>query len=312
MATGISGRAFLVTGANKGQGYALCERILQEHNDTHVFLCSRDRRRGEEAVKSLSSAFHNRVDLVQLDVANEASIQAAVEKVRELLGDQKLCGLVSNAGILWGHSLSELFQVCTVGVRSVLDAFLPLMDEKDGRMIVVSSGLGPLMLGFSQHANMLLSTDCDWAQIQVLMEKCLAMEGKGPDSFEEIGFSGGPFAENTPDFHYYGLAKMFADVYMLSLARKHPNLRINSCDPGLVYTDLLGPIPAFSGKTHDEIPNAKSPREGVEVHMRLLFGGKKDGVQEGGGFFYAMDKEGKLTSGGIDKRPDVQEEDHSR
>ena len=28
-------RSYLVTGANKGQGYALCKRILSEHQDTH-------------------------------------------------------------------------------------------------------------------------------------------------------------------------------------------------------------------------------------------------------------------------------------
>ena len=28
-------RSYVVTGANKGQGYALCKRILSEHDDTH-------------------------------------------------------------------------------------------------------------------------------------------------------------------------------------------------------------------------------------------------------------------------------------
>jgi hypothetical protein len=28
-------RSYLVTGANKGQGYALCKRILSEYGDTH-------------------------------------------------------------------------------------------------------------------------------------------------------------------------------------------------------------------------------------------------------------------------------------
>ena len=28
-------RSYLITGANKGQGYALCKRILSEYGDTH-------------------------------------------------------------------------------------------------------------------------------------------------------------------------------------------------------------------------------------------------------------------------------------
>ena len=70
MATGLaSGRTFLVTGANKGQGYALCERILAEHDDTHVFLCSRDLERGNEAASRLG--FPDRVTVVQLDVTDD-------------------------------------------------------------------------------------------------------------------------------------------------------------------------------------------------------------------------------------------------
>jgi hypothetical protein len=47
----------------------------------------------------------------------------------------------------------------------------------------------------------------------------------------------------------YGLAKMLADAYMLSLGPKYPSLHINSCDPGLVFTDLIATIPRYVGKS---------------------------------------------------------------
>ena len=73
-------------GANKGQGFALCERILAEHQDTHVFLCSRSLQRGEEAGARLSKRFNtDRVDLVQLDVTDDESVHAAARQVRILL-----------------------------------------------------------------------------------------------------------------------------------------------------------------------------------------------------------------------------------
>ena len=139
-------------GANKGQGFALCQRILTEQLDTHVFLCSRDVRRGEDAKKLLmeecGGGDSNRVDVVQLDVTDEKSVNAAKAMVESKLGDGKLAGVISNAGILWGYPLPELIDVCATGVKRVLDAFVPLVED-DGRVIVVTSGLGPLMHSYS-------------------------------------------------------------------------------------------------------------------------------------------------------------------
>ena len=138
-------------GANKGQGYALCQRILTEQPDTHVFLCSRDVRRGEDAKKLLieeCGGESGRVDVVQLDVTDDKSVDAAKAMVESKLGDGELAGVISNAGILWGYPLPELIDVCATGVKRVLDAFVPLVED-DGRVVVVTSGLGPLMHSYS-------------------------------------------------------------------------------------------------------------------------------------------------------------------
>jgi NAD(P)-dependent dehydrogenase (short-subunit alcohol dehydrogenase family) len=108
--------------------------------------------------------------MVPLDVTDPASIQAAVKQVRERLDDgldgnnnnKKLEGFVSNAGILWGYTLEELLDVCTVGVANVVDAFLPLMNPDGERVIIVSSGLSPpLMHSFSTHQDVLLNGNWD-------------------------------------------------------------------------------------------------------------------------------------------------------
>ena len=252
-------KAILVTGANKGQGYALCERILTEHDDTCVFLCSRDLSRGQAAASELSKLCDSdRIHVIQLDVTDTSSVSQAIDSVKNILGNEKLYGVVSNAGILWGYPLSELLNVCTIGVYRVLDGLLPLM-QNDGRMIVVSSGLGPLMHEYSSKENQQLLKDpsLTWGQIETMMEKCLTVcdtvqEKDRPAAFEEIGFSGGPFSVAAPDFHMYGLAKMFADAYMLSLSRQYSNLRINSVDPGLVYSDLILKMDRYKGKDIEE------------------------------------------------------------
>jgi len=311
-------RSILVTGANKGQGYALCDRILAERADTHVFLCSRDAQRGEDAARALLEKYPvDRLDVIPLDVTSDASVATAYELVTTNLAKhphRTLFGVVSNAGILWGYTLQELLDVCTVGVQRVMDAFCPLMD-KGGRAIVVSSGLGPLMHGYSSEARQekLKSADCTYEDIQGMMDECLAVieesssghdddEARSlPAQFEEIGFSGGPFAESAPDFHMYGLAKMFADAYMLSLARQYPDLYVMSCDPGLVYTDLIGSMPRYQGKAREDT-TAQTPHEGVEAAMRLLF--DADGAPPESGRFYAMSKDGsELLHSEISKMP---------
>lgn len=281
-------KAIAVTGANKGQGFALCQRILEEQDDTYVFLCSRDKTRGEAAVESLGK-YQERAEAVVLDVTDPESVQAAVRHIQTKLSDaepnKQLYGLVSNAGILWGYSLEEQFQVNARGVRNVLDAFLPITKNK---MIVVSSGLGPLMHSFASEENQAVMNkdDLTWDDLEELMTKCLLVQDKGPQAFEDIGFSGGPFAEAVPDFHMYGLAKMMADAYMQALGKRHDSLQINSCDPGLVYTDLILKMPKYEGQEIDET-GAQTPKEGVEAAMRLLF----DDSIEGSGHFYAMNKE---------------------
>jgi len=207
-------KSYLITGANKGQGYALCQRILTEQPDTHVFLCSRDLQRGEDAKQLLveecggsgggeESRVHQRVDVVQLDVTSEDSVSAALQTVRNKLGnDNKLSGLVSNAGILWGYPLPELMDVCATGVKRVLCAFTPLVED-DGRVVVVTSGLGPLMHSYASEdlQAKLMDATSSWEDtLAPMIDECIAAYTDSDTieeriaAFESISFPGGPFA----------------------------------------------------------------------------------------------------------------------
>ena len=69
-------RRILVTGANKGIGFALVRRLLNEFNDTFIYLGSRDISRGEAAVKSLieeSDSWTTRLKLVHIEVDSVSS-----------------------------------------------------------------------------------------------------------------------------------------------------------------------------------------------------------------------------------------------
>ena len=310
-------KSYLITGANKGQGLALCERILTEHENTHIFLCSRDLQRGEDAKQTLLDDIgcdDDRVDVVQLDVTDDKSVESALAEVKSKLGDEKqLYGVVSNAGVLWGYPLPELMDVCATGVKRVLDAFVPLVDNDDGRVIVVTSGLGPLMHQYSSKERQaaLMDVNSSWDEtLAPMIDECLDAYTNSKSieeriaAFEDISFPGGPFAESAPDFHMYGLSKMFGDAYMIRVAKQYPKLRVSSVDPGLVYTDLILKMPKYEGLKKEET-TAQSPKEGVEGTMRLLFDDDV-GKGAGNGKLYALDKERQLVFSDIDKMPQKQ------
>lgn len=90
-------KRILVTGANKGIGKAICQRLLTEWEDTHVILGSRDTARGKQAVEDLiqQGCPADRLELLHIDTSNDES----VEKAAASLGDTNLFGIINNAGV---------------------------------------------------------------------------------------------------------------------------------------------------------------------------------------------------------------------
>ena len=85
----------LVTGSNKGIGFAIVRGLAR--TGMSVWMGARDRSRGEEAVAILRQEGLD-VRLLELDVADEASVQNAAAVLAHELGSLDV--LVNNAGIL--------------------------------------------------------------------------------------------------------------------------------------------------------------------------------------------------------------------
>ncbi len=140
----------LITGANKGIGFAAARGLAQQ--GFTVYLGARDDFRGEEAAQSLrKEGFDAR--FVQLDVADDASVAAAVKQVENDF--DCLDVLVNNAGIAieGGRGLLEVtpdefrntFETNVLGVLRVSQGFWPLLQRSESpRLINVSSSLGSL------------------------------------------------------------------------------------------------------------------------------------------------------------------------
>lgn len=142
-----SKRAVLVTGANKGIGKAICEKILSTQSDTQVFLGSRDKERGAAAVSSivasLGESVQGRINTVVLDVTLDSSVDAAAAQIKEMLGNEPLYGLVNNAGVGFGRGVSVTLAANYFGTKRVTDKFLPMLDKSEGRIVNIASASGP-------------------------------------------------------------------------------------------------------------------------------------------------------------------------
>jgi NAD(P)-dependent dehydrogenase (short-subunit alcohol dehydrogenase family) len=195
--------ATLITGANKGLGFETARRLIEAGHT--VYIGSRDAQRGRLAAEQLGAR------TVQLDVTDDASVQAAV-KVIEAGGGLDV--LINNAGIeargagnivigaadVTADMMRETFETNVFGTVRVTHAFLPLLQRSAAPVVVnLSSGL----------ASLARVTDA-----------------------------------GTPMYAYPGVAypasKTAVNMITVQYAKAFPNMRINAVEPGFTKTDLNG------------------------------------------------------------------------
>lgn len=152
----------LVTGANKGIGLAIVKGLLERESHCFVFLGCRDMTRGLDAVKSLTdecASYSGRVEALQIDVSDAGSVNQAAVSVRTRFSDTTqtpLTAVVNNAGIMCPEYSLENFAKCinvnVHGVMRTTEAFLPLLDQEKGRIVMISSAAGPsFVAGISEE-----------------------------------------------------------------------------------------------------------------------------------------------------------------
>jgi NAD(P)-dependent dehydrogenase (short-subunit alcohol dehydrogenase family) len=131
-----------ITGANKSLGYETARRLIAAGHT--VLIGARDIQRGQAAAEALGARF------VQIDVTDDASVQAAADDVAAHEGTVDV--LVNNAGVsgpftpadeLTAADAAAVYDVNVFGIVRVTHAFLPLLRKSSNPVVVnVSSGLG--------------------------------------------------------------------------------------------------------------------------------------------------------------------------
>ena len=140
----------LITGANRGIGYAIAKGLLQK--GFRVIATSRSPESGEKAVAGLSQ--FGDVSFCQLDVSNLESIHSCVDFVETQFGQLDI--LINNAGInydTWQNvinanleEVSSTFETNTFGPWQLTQSLLPLLRKGNhgANIVNVSSGSGAL------------------------------------------------------------------------------------------------------------------------------------------------------------------------
>lgn len=242
----------LVTGGNAGIGFALCKQLASR--GCHVYLCSRSVERGEAAVKALLDENPAaKVELVQCDTADDASVAAAAAAVKASLCGETLFAIVNNAGVNRG---ADIINTNVYGPKRVCEAFAPLWQASGGRIVNLGSGGGPsFVVKHPQHRELMCSWDTTW-------EQCEAMLRTEPWS---AGANVGPPDISAAEWTCYCCSKAALHVYTRVLAKQYPDAL---CSTGELGTAPHVPSSRLLASVHSPCRPVHAYLDGAPSRLR--------------------------------------------
>ena len=143
-------KSIVITGVSTGIGYGATREFINK--GYRVFGSVRK----EEDARRLKEEFGEAFEALLFDLTDTEAIKSEAQRVKAMLGDQNLAGLINNAGATQGAPLMHVplelirknFEVLVVGQLAVTQAFLPLLGARrdnsrsPGRIINISSTSG--------------------------------------------------------------------------------------------------------------------------------------------------------------------------
>lgn len=228
-------RVALVTGANQGIGLQIARELAAK--GLTVLVGARDPAKGRQAAEEIGAQAH----AIQLDVTDQASIDAAADRIRTEFG--RLDILMNNAGISRARpdqpfevavrsnlltdapldDIRRVFDTNVFGVIAVTQAMLPLLREAPAGRIVITGSSG---------ASLTLNSD--------------------------------PANDHRRMFGNYSVSKTAAHAVMLAfaLALQDTRIKVNAACPG------------FTGTALNNFNGTRSLEEGAREPVRLALIGE--------------------------------------
>ncbi|MEE4115362.1 MAG: SDR family NAD(P)-dependent oxidoreductase [Marinilabiliaceae bacterium] len=143
-------KSIVVTGVSSGIGYGTSIELIKK--GYHVFGSVRK----QEDAQRLKKELGNNFEPLLFDITDQEAIGKEAARVKAIMGNHNLAGLINNAGATEGGPLMHVpvdvlrknFEVLVSGQLAVTQAFLPLLGAgtttpgKPGRIIMISSTSG--------------------------------------------------------------------------------------------------------------------------------------------------------------------------
>jgi NAD(P)-dependent dehydrogenase (short-subunit alcohol dehydrogenase family) len=199
-------KTILITGANKGIGFETARQLAQLNY--FVYLGSRDKAYGIDAIRKLNDLGITNVDTIVIDIADINSVRTARQELETKIGALDI--LINNAAIAGDlpqelasggiENLRKIFDVNFFGTIQTTQEFLPLLRKSGGASIInVSSEVGSLGVHTAAERN-----------------------------------------PNRAKYHAYGSSKTALNAFTVMLANElyESGISVNSVTPGYTATDF--------------------------------------------------------------------------
>ncbi|MBI1186056.1 MAG: SDR family oxidoreductase [Alphaproteobacteria bacterium] len=208
----LKGKAALVTGATRGIGRAIAERLAQEGCD--VALCARSPEAVQSAADAIAAAHGVRTFAAAVDVADGAALRAWTDAAAAALGGADI--VISNVSAGGGGRTGEdqwrrNFEIDLLGPYHLIDAAVPHLERRGGGAIVMISSTAALeTFSAPQPYNVVKAGVINYAKN---LSQALAAKGvrvncvsPGPIWTEDGGWA--YLKKNMPDFYERTLASI--------------------------------------------------------------------------------------------------------
>ncbi len=140
----MENKVAVVTGATKGIGYAIAERLLEQ--GARVFICARNKPELKRALEKLSAS--GNVEGEICDVRSEDQVRMMLDEAKRVFGGVDI--LVNNAGMgvfgktveeLTGEEFRQTLETNLFGVFYACHHVIPMLRERGGGYIINISSL---------------------------------------------------------------------------------------------------------------------------------------------------------------------------